>query len=445
MQAAEQPATIQRSAPPLRLMHRQTRSSWWQPYVSMPALMWFPMFAAITAGPWVFRHPPAGLRDLLHWARAAGPLLVFVLGVPFALTLPRSRLPGPLKLWVCYGLIGLGAGSLNPQPLDATYWAICYLSPFVVVSLFLAAGPVLEQAVRLNQLTWFIVTLILGILVLVARDILYDAARTDMSAYTAVQRAGGLAGVSMPLPSGFARFASVPAIVAFVALWSERRWLLRAFWASVFSGSVVLVYMMQSRGAAFSLAFALLVAVYLLGARVRVVVLLAVVLVGGAVAAQFIPQDTLSQMWFHISREETAAEVADMSGRWYYWQKGLKAIGESPLVGWGFQADRALGIGHVHDTYLYALLTAGLLGTIPFVIGLVWAWCMVIRIHTARIAVRLGQQETFVITAAILAFFTARSIPEVCGALFMIDQLVMLPAIAYLVLSGRAIQSRNAC
>lgn len=49
-----------------------------------------------------------------------------------------------------------------------------------------------------------------------------------------------------------------------------------------------------------------------------------------------------------------------------------------------------------------------------------------------KTADRLGQRIVLIQAGGILAFFTVRSIPEVCGAMFGVDLMVMLPAMAYL-------------
>jgi O-antigen ligase len=87
---------------------------------------------------------------------------------------------------------------------------------------------------------------------------------------------------------------------------------------------------------------------------------------------------------------------------------------------------------HVHNTYMYALISAGFAGTAAFVGGLAWAWIIFLRSMRRGIADRYGQRAFLIQAGGILAFFTVRSIPEVCGAMFGVDFMVMLPALAYL-------------
>ena len=57
-------------------------------------------------------------------------------------------------------------------------------------------------------------------------------------------------------------------------------------------------------------------------------------------------------------------------------------------------------------------------------------------------AERFDQKMFLMQTGGILAFFTVRSIPEVCGAMFGVDLVVMVPAVAYLVVLDQQGQGR---
>jgi O-antigen ligase len=110
---------------------------------------------------------------------------------------------------------------------------------------------------------------------------------------------------------------------------------------------------------------------------------------------------------------------------------------ESPLVGWGFQADRFLLGQHAHNAYLYALMTSGFVGGTAFVGGLIWAWIIFLQVLRRGTADRLGQKVFLIQVGGLLAFFTVRSIPEVSGAMFGIDLMIMIPVLAYLGILNR--------
>jgi len=394
------------------------------------------LWAANNSGPWVLYRAPTTLKDLVHFVRTGFPL--FVLPAALVLLVGAGRrgsgLPGPLRLWALYGLIALGASAFwSPRPLDAVYWAVCYLATLATVAAYLRGGRAIERAIELNYLTWLVTTGILALLCIFARHLLADAVETGrMSAYGVQQQIGSVGGVGIPLATGIARFAAVPAVVAYVMLWRDRLWWRRVFWLALFASACALIYMMQARGTNFGLAFALVVVTYVLGIRARLAGAAAILLGAAAVAIEFVPPETVERIFLHLTRGERVSQLADMSGRFDFWREGWKHIVEWPVFGYGFQADRYLGVGHIHNTYLYVLLTAGFVGFVPFVVGLGWAWLAALRAQQRRLPPRLGQQAVFAQTVGILAFFTMRSIPEVCGAFFMVDLMVMAPAIAYL-------------
>lgn len=418
---------------PPRLIGASGRA-WWAPYVCTASVFWLMLWAGISTGPWVFRRSPEGLKEWMNFTRTAFPLVVFAVA-PLIVASRRStvRLPGPLKLWVFYGLVGLVASFLSPRPLEAAYWGVCYLAPFAALLAYLRGGRALERSIELNYLTWLVTTGILVLLCIFARDVLSDAVQSGrMSAYGVAAQVGSVGGVGMPLATGMARFAAVPAILAYVMLWCDRRWWRRPLWGALFAGACLLLYMLQSRGATFSLAFALVVATYLRGMRTRLVGVVVVLLGVAAVATEFVPQQEVDNVYLHITRGQHASQLTTMEGRTQSWARGWKEIVKSPLLGFGFQSDRFLQLGHIHDTYLYVLLTAGFLGLVPFVAGLAWAWLAAFGAYRRRLPARIGQEAMFAQAVGILAFFTARSIPEVCGALFMVDLIVMIPTMAYL-------------
>jgi O-antigen ligase len=143
----------------------------------------------------------------------------------------------------------------------------------------------------------------------------------------------------------------------------------------------------------------------------------------------------------YMRRGQTTESFMSMSGRTHYWERAWPKIYESPVWGWGFQSDRFLGLTHIHNTYLYAFLTSGFLGGAAFTGGLIWTWLLFFR-TMGNAAFRAGERRTMLIqTGGILAFFTVRSIPEVCGALFGVDTMVMIPALCFIISSDKLLRS----
>ncbi len=410
----------------------------WMGLLCFAAVLWLMLWAAINSGPWVFQRTPEGLREWVHYVRTAFPMAVLVAALFVGRGGARGKqargLPGPIAMWLLYGLVGFGASFLSPRPLDAAYWGAAYLAVFTALAAYLRGGDPLRRAVELNWLTWAATTGILAILCIFARHMLYAAAQTSMSHYGFVGSVG-----EMPVirTSGMARFAAVPAVLAYVMLWCDRVLVRRLFWGALFAAAGVLIYMMQARGTSFSLAFALVAASYALGVRARAFGIAVALMATLAIAVEVVPRETVDRIASHITRGQSVEEMRGMTGRTGYWEQALKRVPDSPMVGFGFQADRTLEIGHIHNTYLYVLLTAGLVGLAAFVMGLGWAWLGVWDAIKRNTAARLGQQAVFAQCVGIVAFFTMRSIPEVSGGMFGVDQMVMLPAMVYLALLAR--------
>lgn len=89
-------------------------------------------------------------------------------------------------------------------------------------------------------------------------------------------------------------------------------------------------------------------------------------------------------------------------------------------------------VSNVHNTYLYALISAGFVGLAFFAIGLIKAWTQLLKLARSGFARSLGQEAFLAQVGGVLAFFTIRSITEVSGPLFAVDLLVMLPGILYI-------------
>ena len=436
--------TAVQSAPPkprIEPPRPRRRRHWISTSLSLGGFLWLGLWLGINTGPWVLERIPRSLLDEIHYARTLLPLVG--LGVALLVLLGRAavsgvgvyHVPHVLWPWAGYGVIALLACSTSPRPGYALYWALCYLAAFVVLWLFVQAPSARERLDRcrhLNYTTWAIALVLLGALLYIARDSLFvEDYGGGLSGYGVVNRVGPTAGVGMVRASGFARFAAIPAIFAFVLAWRGKG-ASRLLWGAVALSAMSVVYLMQSRGAILGLVAALAFAMLFIGRRTRVVGVLALLYVGFALVtdAQFTTQS--EQVMRHVSRHRPLQEYSFTSGRTRDWGVAFKRITDSPLWGWGPQADRYLLRFHVHNTYLYAWLSAGLFGLAFFVGGMIWSWRLLVRTIRERTAERFGQQTTLVQVGCLLAFFTVRGIPEASGPMFGIDLLLMLPAIAWL-------------
>jgi len=339
-------------------------------------------------------------------------------------------------LWFVYGAISLLACASSPNLLAALYWSSVYLSVFPVLLFALDERDPLGSIVRLNRLNFVCAALFLIIMLVAARKALFVGSGLDTSAYGILGRASTVEGMPISRSSGLARFGAVIGIIAFVYLWRSRKWR-QLLWVAPFLLSTAFLYTLQSRGAILAYTASITVLIVAMSFESRRILLIPIVLLLGMITfADRIPFDRIEK---HIARDASPTKLRTLGGRTSTWHKAGPMILDSPAWGWGMQADRYLLKGeHVHNTYLYTLLTTGILGTMAFVGGLAWAWLLLLRAVTNTVLTRSPPSDPFVYEAlGMLTFFTVRSIPEVSGALFGVDYMLMLPVIAYLALLNR--------
>ncbi len=416
--------------------------------VSVPGVLWFLLWFGINTGPGVLEVEPRGALATLHYLRTLGPIVALAWSVLYLLGRAAvhphgvSSMPRVLWPWLLYGVISLLASSASPRPSYAALWALCYIAAFFVLWCFIQAPTARERLDRcryLNFTSWAIALVLLVVLIYISRHVLLVTGSQGLSGYGVANRVKPLGGIGMVRASGFARFAAIPAIFAFVMACRSRSWR-RLAWGGLALGGAAIVVLMQSRGAVLGLAAALAFAMLFLGRRSRAVGVLVLVVVAVALAAGIDFGLDSGGAMRHLSRDGGGGGGDLTSGRTRDWNIAWTQIQKSPLWGWGPQADRYFFRFHVHNTYLYAWLAAGALGVILFLIGMVAVWrSLVAGLRTGAAAV-VGHHTTLVQLGCVLAFFTVRGIPEVSGALYGIDLLIMLPAMAWLGLLGEAAQ-----
>ena len=415
-------------------------------FVSLPVAAWLALWAAINTHPSNIEYIFSGeLMATLNGVRAASPLLVLAVGLLWIGGKSRRLAPitsVEIGFWI-YAVAMLTAGILVDPRFTVLYWALAFLATMVAARMFSRRGDPLLQAERLNWLTWFACSAILIILLIVARDQLFVGEGEQLSGYGIVSRVRTVGGGAMSRSSGMARFASVPAIIAFILFWRVKGALQWTIATGVFVGSVALVWFMQSRGAIFSLATALGFVMIFMGARTRiagVVVLIIGLLVGtGDVTPEF--KDYIVR---HATRGEGAQVFEEMSGRHRIFRRAWDAIREEPFIGYGPQADRRIIRENAQNGPLYAWLNAGLIGVISYVGAMLAALYFFLRIMLGSYRLTPQQRDMLMMTGGIHVFFVLRSYPENTAALFSVDLMVQLPAMIYIAVLYRQLKRERA-
>jgi len=128
----------------------------------------------------------------------------------------------------------------------------------------------------------------------------------------------------------------------------------------------------------------------------------------------------------------------NLSGRRAVWAAGWDMFKGSPILGYGFHADRLLLRTHMHNAFMQALVQTGLIGTIPFVAAMLYGWFLFVRaaLNLARFADR--HKHMVIQVGGILAFLSLRALPESTGAFFGVDWLILAPLLLYLQVLNRS-------
>jgi hypothetical protein len=406
--------------------------------VSFGAICWLLLWVGINTGPGSLDLDliEGSLPGFFNGVRAAFPLVVLIAWfIHIGLRKQRvvRRLTWPEALWLYYGIVSLIAGSYADPWFDYAYWGFAYLGAFAATDIYMEQASTSRRAGALNRLNWVLGSVVLIIVLWVARGQLLEQTSTGLSGYGVLNRMPTVGGMAMVRSSGISRLAAIPAIVAFVLFWNTRG-LLRIIWTAVFVPTAYVVWVMQSRGSLVSFVFALsFVMVFMDGTPRRIGIILSLAL-GTVLLAGFVPGDAVHYLYLYATRGTQGQQLVSMSGRTVIFHEAWRSIQAAPFIGYGPQADRqvlAMG-GNAQNAALYALLCGGFIGGAGFIGGLVASWILLVRTLGRRHLMPPEERTVLLQVAGVLAYLTMRSYPENCAALFSVDLLLQLPAMVYL-------------
>ena len=434
---------------------------------------------------------PGSFTDFLHGLRAASPFVAAGSAVIYALVriLKRDKrryfLFGPLALTAVYGLVGIAVSLRSPDTSAALYWASLYLTvPLILLAATLSQNP-LRQVERIIQFNWLIIVLGFAVFLIVGLNSLdFGQALLNPLDLLKCQQAGNWFEHSSGAlrSTGVGRFAAVTGIISFSLVWKGN---LRAIWSVAFFASLTLLLFTGARGSIVPFAVAVPVVFWLMGGKTAKIVagvglvifgsiILSTGIGGNFLSGCLLTETTAAQVEYLGMRSPTQSVTSSQtppgtdpsspqdqvgpsnteddpsdsgfytaSGRTQIWTAGWKFIKLSPVLGYGFHGDRLVLGTHMHNSVLHAMIQTGLLGTIPLVGAILWAWYLLIA--TLRRLDRLGpMQKTTVIQAAgMLIFLSLRSLSESTGAFFGIDWLLLGPLLLYLQLVNSAAMTRE--
>jgi O-antigen ligase len=406
----------------------------WKPAIVVSLILWFMIWGGYNT---IIEHVlspgfPANGLDLLQGMRVFLPVLagwVAILILLSGRSLKTQAVAGPLGLLGFYTMAGIISSIfLSPFPPDALCWAFEFGAVILVLMVVLNNQDAPQTLSRLMTFNW-IIAICLLVAILAAIPFLGSAAISPTQGsplgiivyHGGVQANGSLLGMPTSRNTGLARYAGVAGVVALARLLKPvkpgKR--VRIAWAAVLLLSLVTLVLAQARTETLSFVAGAALIMTLRKRR-------RVVLIGfgslGAVLLGLV--GFFNAAWSFGTRQQGFDPT--LTGRTNIWAAAMKVIGQSPWLGFGFRADRYLVHADMQNSFLHALIQAGVLGAIAYVAAFGMAWYLVIRLYLSP-----QSGDLFDEVPAILMFFTVMSITET-AAWYTADWLLLAPAFAYI-------------
>jgi O-antigen ligase len=348
------------------------------------------------------------------------PLAAFLLLHRRNLLLPRSA---PSRLLLVYGSVATLSSVFSPEPMWALYWSIAFLATILAAWTFIDPKDRVGTARQLLVVTWVAAFIVAAIIGYQARNSIFG----ELAGKHSLMR--DLSGESRS--SGVARWAAVPGWVCLVRAGHSRRAALIAFFLGAATVSFFIVYRMQSRGAVFGSVASLLFILAITTRMRRYALPLAMMAIVMIILVET-PAVVSDKVVTYLERGQSKEEFLSMTGRTRAYSHGLASFKETPIFGRGQWADR-LTIGeHVHNSFLQALMNAGVVGGIPYFASWGAGWMLFYRLHRRRRQLHPDDRIHLLECGAVMMFFTIRAIPETTTASFAVDLLVMVAVYVFL-------------
>jgi O-antigen ligase len=345
--------------------------------------------------------------------------------------------------------VGIIASLYSPKATVALYWAAAYLAVPLVLWAILGGNNPLDQLRRIINANWVLVILLVAALFVVA--VMYlglGSVILDPSSWLECGLKKPWLSVTHEVvrSTGVGRYAAIGGILATAGLW-QGNW--RFPWVVILLASLLLLLTSGARGALGGFAAGLVVVGLLYGGK-RAAVLgviaglsLAPVIWFTGPGQQFLDRcifrtgiSAESAPQLGESNPQLLSRIPDnffeLTGRTRVWKQGLQLFRQSPVLGYGFHADRLLLNTHMHNALMQALVQTGLMGAIPFMAALLFAWFLLFNLVRDLASLPLVHKHLIIQSGGVLAFLSVRAIPESTGAFFGVDWLLLAPLLIYL-------------
>ena len=327
------------------------------------------------------------------------------------------------RLLLVYGIFGTFAAIFSPGPVASLYFSMLFLATILVAWTSIDRADPTESARQLLKVTWVATFFVAAIIGYQARGSIFGEVATG---YNVITELNGLS-----RSSGVARWAAVPGLVCLIRAYHTRHRNFIAFYLGCAVVSFYIVYRMQSRGAVFGSIAAMIFALLMSSRMRRYALPFAIVSV--IVILLLDPSGTASNKFNnYVRRGESLEEFISMTGRTNTYQRVIAAFEQEPFFGYGQWADRTVLNEHSHNSFLQALLNAGIFGIIPYVGSWGAGWLLYYRVQKEGARLTPEDRIHLLECGTVMMFFTFRAIPETTTASFAVDLLVMVAIYVYL-------------
>lgn len=390
--------------------------------------LWSLLWLSLNSGP--IQAPPGSTEEAWYLVRSIAPVLSLVFGILLVYRQQKRRISrGTPGLWLllAYALVGLlGTFLASPNVYVGVHWGILFASAILVTWILHDHPPGTHRLQQLNHVNYVFVA---GLAALFSYLAITELGLLDLLLHGNLERLYETRPVLISdefliTSNGVGRFVALLALISLsrgLAAGARRRWP----WLLVVTICIVLLTYTISRTSILAFAVATLVVVWIHQGSKRLLYLLtALLLVSAPLAPRLIS---------YFERGQTADIILSFGNRAPVWSQALDQISGSPVIGFGFHADRLLLQGeHIHNAWIHALLQAGILGFILFVAAWAITWRFLFGLGLLRRFKGRPRSQRLVLAelAAFLVFFTVRTLTESSGAFFGVDLILLLPVFA---------------
>lgn len=398
------------------------RRNWYVPSIAL--ILWICLWLNLNTGFWNF-HAPQNPSDFLNVVRAALPFVALPAAGLVLIHRRKLRLPkgAPSRLLFAYGCFSTLAALFSPQPLWALYWSIAFLATILVAWTFVNQKNPLDSARQLLRVSWVATFVVAAIIGYQARGVVFSSAT---NAYSVLSTLNGLSRAS-----GVARWAAIPGLVCLVRAYYSRGFSRIVFYLGTAAVCFFIIYRMQSRGAVFGSAAALMFAL-LISSKMRRYALPFAMLAFIVIVTLESPEMLSDRIITYLMRGQSQQQFLSMTGRTRAYRHSIEAIEDAPVFGRGQWADRLIIGEHSHNSFLQALLNGGLLGGIPYFGSWITGWLLFYKLQKRNARLAPVDRVHLLECGTVMMFFTVRAIPETTTASFAVDLLVMAAVYVYL-------------